>query len=330
MRSLGTGNMAIRRILVVGQFVISIALIICTGVVYSQLEFIRARNMGLNTDQVVAVPQTFAPVIEKSRVYKARVKESPAVVNVAMSFLLPGHKNAVVPIKVRRPGQDTSSKVDMNQAWTDDEFIETLGIELVAGRYFDSAYPGDWTRTGAIVINEAAVSRLGFESAVEAVGVEIDGIEELIQDSEEQGKLLPSIVGVIRDFHYATLHEPIEPLVLFPNYPGGYAMIKIDSNRMSEGLSAIEEAWREVNPDFAFEYFFVEDTFARLHEAEQRFARVFVSFRRAGRGYCLPGPRRPLLLHRGTAPRRRSGCARSSGRPSPACSGCCPASTSGS
>ena len=278
MRSLGTGNVTVRRILVVGQFVISIALIICTGVVYSQLDFIRARNMGLNTDQVVAVPQTFAPVIEKSRVYKARVKEIPAVVNVAMSFLLPGHKNAVVPIKVRRPGQDESSKVDMNQAWTDDEFIETFGIELVAGRYFDSAFPGDWTRTGAIVVNEAVVARLGFEAAGEAVGVEFDGIEELILDSEEQSRLQPSIVGVVRDFHYATLHKPIEPLVLFANYPGGYAMIKIDSEHMSEGLSAIEEAWHEINPDFAFEYFFVEDTFARLHEAEQRFDRVFVSF----------------------------------------------------
>ena len=277
-RSPGTGNATIRRILVVGQFVISIALIICTGVVYSQLDFIRARNMGLNTDQVVAVPQTFAPVITKSRIYKARVKEIPGVVNVSMSFLLPGHKNAVVPIKVRRPGQDESSKIDMNQAWTDDEFFETFGIELVAGRNFDSAFPGDWTPTGAVVINEAAVARLGYESAGEAVGVEIDGIEELIQDSDEQGELRPSIVGVVKDFHYATLHEPIEPLVLFPNYPGGFAMIKIDAGRLPEGLSAIEEAWREVNPDFAFEYFFVEDTFARLYESEQRFGRVFVSF----------------------------------------------------
>ena len=75
--------------------------------------------MGLNTDQVVAVPQTFAPVIEKSRAYKARVKEISSVVNVTMSFILPGHKNAVVPIKVRNPGQDESSKIDMNQAWTD-------------------------------------------------------------------------------------------------------------------------------------------------------------------------------------------------------------------
>ncbi|MXW03883.1 MAG: FtsX-like permease family protein [Gemmatimonadetes bacterium] len=278
LRSMGAGNTAIRRILVVGQFVISIALIICTGVVYSQLDFIRARNMGLNSDQVVAVPQTFAPVVVKSGVYKARLKEIPAVTIVSMNFLLPGHKNAAAPIKARGRSQDESSTIDMYQAWVDDDFIEIFGIELVAGRNFDSAFPGDWTATGAVVINEAAVDRLGYASAGEALGKEIEGLQELITDSNERGELRPSIVGVVRDFHYAALHEPIEPLVLFPNYPGGYAMIKIDAGRMSEGLSAIEEAWHEVNPDWALEYFFVEDTFARLHEAEERFARIFVSF----------------------------------------------------
>ena len=278
LRSPRAGNTAIRRVLVVVQFVISIALIICTGVVYSQLDFIRARNMGLNSDQVVAVPQTFAPVVVKSGVYKARLEEIPAVTNVSMNFLLPGHKNAAAPIKARRRGQDESSTIDMYQAWVDDDFIEVFGIELVAGRNFDSAFPGDWTATGAVVVNEAAVDRLGYASAGEALGMEIEGLQELITDSDERGELRPSIVGVVRDFHYAALYEPIEPLVLFPNYPGGYAMIKIDAGRMSEGLSAIEEAWHEVNPDWAFEYFFVEDTFARLHEAEDRFARIFVSF----------------------------------------------------
>ncbi len=278
LRSAGAGNVAIRRILVVSQFVISIALIICTAVVYSQLDFIRARNMGLNSDQVVAVPQTFAPVVVKSSVYKARLKEIPAVTDVSMNFLLPGHKNAASPIKARRRGQDESSTIDMYQAWVDDDFIGIFGIELVAGRNFDSAFPGDWTATGAVVINEAAVARLGYASAAEALGKEIEGMQELITDSDERGELRPSIVGVVKDFHYTTLHEPIEPLVLFPNYPGGYAMVKIDSQRMAEGLSAIEEAWHEVNPEWAFEYFFVEDTFARLHEAEQRFGRIFISF----------------------------------------------------
>ena len=84
--STGAGSARMRRLLVVGQFVISVALIICTGIVYSQLEFIRAKNMGLNTDQVIAIPQTFEPVITKSRTYKQRVQASPHVVNVAATY----------------------------------------------------------------------------------------------------------------------------------------------------------------------------------------------------------------------------------------------------
>ena len=71
--------------------------------------------------------------------------------NVSMNFLLPGHKNAAAPIKARRRGQDDSSTVDMNQAWVDDDYIGIFDIELVTGRNFDSAFPGDWTATGAVV-----------------------------------------------------------------------------------------------------------------------------------------------------------------------------------
>ncbi len=202
----GTGNAGMRRMLVVGQFVISIALIICTGVVYNQLDFIRARNMGLNTDQVVAVPLTFVPVIDKSRIYKQRVKESP------------------------------------------------------------------------YVINETAAARLGFDSANEAVGVTIEWLRELRQGYEEQSGELRKIVGVMEDFHFASMHEPIEPLILFPDYEGGYALIKIDAKHMAEGLAVIGNIWNEVNPEFAFEYTFVDDTFPRLYDADQRFGSIFGTF----------------------------------------------------
>ena len=88
-----------------GQFAISIALIICTGVVFNQVEYIRAKNMGLNTDQLVAVPLTFVPVMETSPVFKARIMESPYVVKATLSYMLPGHKNAVIPLAVSRPGR---------------------------------------------------------------------------------------------------------------------------------------------------------------------------------------------------------------------------------
>ena len=274
----GASNAGLRRILVVGQFAISIALIICTGVVLNQIEYIRAKNMGLNTDQVVAVPLTFIPVMESSPVYKARVKDSPHVIEATVTYMLPGHQNAVIPLGVSRPEDGPATKFDMHAAWTDQDFIKIFDMELVAGRYFDRAFASDWTRTGAVVINETAATRLGFASAEAAVGRTILWLHELRHGYEQEERVPREIVGVLKDFHYQSLHEPIEPLVLFPDDGGGHAMVKIDSENLEEGLAHIEAVWREVNPDFAFEYFFVEDTFARLYAAEQRFGRIAVSF----------------------------------------------------
>ena len=277
----GSVTAGLRRILVVSQFVISIALIICTGVVYSQLEFIQNRNMGLNTDQVVAVPLTFDPVQETARVYKQRVAASPHVSSATATYILPGHKNAVIPLTLQRLGDAAYEKIDLNAAWTDEDFLETLGIELITGRYFDPAFQSDWgwrTTGGGVVLNEAAVTRLGFGSPDEALGKEVHWVRELRQGFDEEEKELRRIVGVMKDFHFMSLHQPIGPLVLFPDEQGGHIVVKIAPGHLSEGLEMLEDVWRDVNPAFAFESFFVEDNFARLYDAEQRFGRVFVSF----------------------------------------------------
>ncbi len=277
----GSGTAGLRRVLVVGQFVISIALIICTGVVYSQLDFIQNRNMGLNTDQVVAVPLTFDPVQETARIYKQRVAASPHVTSATATFILPGHKNAVIQLTLQRLGDAAYEKIDLNAAWTDEDFLETLGIELITGRYFDPAFQSDWgwrTTGGGVVLNEAAVTRLGFGSPEEALGKEVHWVRELRQGFDEEEKELRRIVGIMKDFHFTSLHQPIGPLVLFPDEQGGHIVVKIAPGHLSEGLEVLEDVWRDVNPAFAFESFFVEDNFARLYDAEQRFGRVFVSF----------------------------------------------------
>ena len=274
-----SGNVGTRRTLVAGQFVISIALIICTGVVYGQLDYIRNRNLGMDTERLVAVPLTFTPVIEKARIYRQRVRESPFVADATATFILPFHRNAVIAAVVRRSGEDDGAKIELNQAWTDDMFADTFGIELAAGRFFDRAFVADWYGAGGgTVLNEAAVARLGYGSANEALGSHLDWVFDERHGFAEETAEIRSVVGVVKDFHYASLHEPIEPLVLFPESDGNHVVVRIADNRLSEGLSAIEEAWRVVNPDFAFEYFLVEDTYARLYETEQRFGRIFVSF----------------------------------------------------
>ncbi len=268
----------LRKTLVVGQFGISIAVIVCTGIVYNQLDYIRMKNLGLNASQVVAVPLTYDPVVETSRVYKQRVQESPYVVSANVTRILPGYKNALVPATVRKTGQGDEAKVELFRTWSDEDFLKTFQIDLVAGRFFDPAFPGDWVNDGSVVLNQAAVEKLGYGSAEEAVGLQFERLRELRRGYAREDRELHSIIGVMKNFHFASLHEPIEPLILFSDFRGRHVVIRIDAAHVQEGLAAIEEAWTQVNPDFAFEYTFVDDIFARLYESEQRFGRIFVSF----------------------------------------------------
>ena len=89
---------------------------------------------------------------------------------------------------------------------------------------------------------------------------------------------LRTIVGVVKDFHYTSLHTPIAPLMIFPDYEGSHVMVKVDSDHAREGVAAVEDAWKQVNPETVFEYTFVEASVFRLYDAEQRFGSIFISF----------------------------------------------------
>ena len=272
------GIAGFRGALVIGQCAISIALVICTGVVYSQLDYIRIKNLGFDAGHVVAVPLTTGPATESGRTYKELLQQSPYVISAAVAYMPPGHQNFVLPITVRMPGQGEQERLEILHTWTDEDFIETCDIELAAGRYFDASRPGDWIRLGAAVLNETAVTKLGFETPAEAVGGQFERIRERRQGYDTESRELRTIVGVVKDFHYRSLHAPIEPLMIFPDYEGSHVLVRVDGGHAREGLAAVEEAWKQVNPETVFEYTFVDESVSRLYDTERRFGRIFVSF----------------------------------------------------
>ena len=106
-------------------------------------------------------------------------------------------------------------------------FFDTFDMELAAGRFFDRAFVADWYGAGGVtVLNEAAVARLGYGSAEEALGSRLDWVFDERHGFDEETAEPRSIVGVVKDFHYASLHEPIAPLVLFPESDGNHVVIK--------------------------------------------------------------------------------------------------------
>ncbi len=264
-RGLKTSNS--RKTLVVFQFVISIVLIIGTVVVYHQSDYIKNKKLGFNKEQVVVIP------IDRqlAKRYKPTVSAYAAVLNVSASSTVPGRELAA---HLFRPSLDPTHKdaLLINVMYVDHEFIQTYGIEVLEGRAFSEDIGSD--RNGAFILNEAAVRKFGWTShanrKLERVYPEGD-----ILNVEVQG----DVVGVVRDFHYQSLHYEIEPLVLMTR--GGwidYLSIRIHSDDIAATLDFLKTQWREVVSNRPFDYFFLDDDYDKLYRIEEQIGTLFGLF----------------------------------------------------
>ena len=257
-----------RKILVIAQFVISIALIIGTGILFSQLNYIQDRNLGFEKDQVIVIP-TVADVAVNYQPWKDALLRHTGVDGVSQAITLPGLFGTVGrsstgtiqrvedPDHVRHGVQGFQASVD---------FVETMGIELLAGRTHRGAFRND-AETENIVINEAALRVLGWESPEEAIGRQVRFASGVTQ----------TVVGVVRDFHFRTMHQEIEPLVLFHG-TGLHLVVRIRPEDIRSTLGFIEGAWSEFFPDYPFAFTFLDDDIDRLYRNEARIGYFFGVF----------------------------------------------------
>ena len=257
-----------RKILVVFQFAISTTLIIGTGILFSQLNFIQNKKLGFEKDQVIVIP-TVEDVAVNYQPWKDALLQLPGVDGVSQAITLPGLFGAVGrsstgtmqrvedPDHVRHRVQGFQAAVD---------FVETMGMELLAGRSHRGAYRND-TEWQYIVINEAAHRVLGWETPEEAVG----------QQVRFASGYTHTVAGVLRDFHFRTLYLPIEPLVLFHG-TGLHLVVRIKPDDFGRTLEYINGAWSEFFPDFPFAFTFLDEDIDRLYRNEMRIGYFFGAF----------------------------------------------------
>ena len=257
-----------RKILVVFQFAISTTLIIGTGILFSQLNFIQNKKLGFEKDQVIVIP-TVEDVAVNYQPWKDALLQLPGVDGVSQAITLPGLFGAVGrsstgtmqrvedPDHVRHGVQGFQAAVD---------FVETMGMELLAGRSHRGAYRND-TEWQYIVINEAAHRVLGWETPEEAVG----------QQVRFASGYTHTVAGVLRDFHFRTLYLPIEPLVLFHG-TGLHLVVRIKPDDFGRTLEYINGAWSEFFPDFPFAFTFLDEDIDRLYRNEMRIGYFFGAF----------------------------------------------------
>lgn len=259
----------IRTALVVFQFAISIILIISMGVVYNQLEYFRNKNLGLNKEHVVVLPAS-SQMIQRYPGFKNRLLQHPNIVAVAGSKRVPSGR-LLDSSGARIIDGEKSEPINFRIAnvRVDHDFIETYGIKLAAGRNFSVEFPTDSTE--AFILNETAVKKIGWKSPEEAIG-------KPFGYGGRQGK----IIGVVKDFHYESLHEPITPIVLLI-YPSSFNQIsvRIRPDRpedMAATLEFLNTLWQEYRPNFPFTYSFLDQRYAQLYQAEHKLGQIFVTF----------------------------------------------------
>ena len=263
--SSGRKGFFFRNIFVLFQFAVSIGMIFGFLIVDEQLNFIRNRKLGFEKDNIVVVSLPDGVSRQKYEVLKNEFLKSPQVIHAAASSYVPGGErisnNPFIPQGFRR-----DQALGCQTLKVDHDFIKTYGIELAEGRDFSKDIISD--KTEAFVVNEAFVRRLGWETAV-GKGIEWD------YSIDRKG----IIIGVISDFHFMSLHQKIEPLVLhIYEREFKYLSVLVRTQNISETINLLKNAWAKIRPNIPFEYYFLDDNFNNLYKSEQRLSKIFNYF----------------------------------------------------
>ena len=257
------GPLSFRRILVILQFSIAILMIICTGMVYRQLTFIQNRNLGIDTEQVIYFTY-MDNLVEKFHLLKEELSKYPGVKGVTYSESLPTYTgNGTYGIYWEGKQEENNLFVNINQV--EQDYIPTFGIELVEGRNFSIDFPAD---SGNYILNETAIQ-----------GMQID---DPIGKSFNLWGMKGTIIGVMKDYNFKSLHKAIDPICLrnirSDEKMYGHIFIKLDGSDVRKTINNIEHTWNKQNPAFPFEYAFLEEEYADLYLSESRMRSLFALF----------------------------------------------------
>ncbi len=259
----GASAILFRKVLVVFQFVLSIAIIFGTMVILQQLKYVQSQDTGYDKSGLIYMSFQ-QDMFDKYDVIKTQLKANPSIVNVcAMAFspLLIGNSTW----SVEWPGKAPETKILFTTFSVDKSYTETMGLELVAGRSFDERFQTD---TANFMINETSAAKMGF-TPEEAVN------QTITLWGEQTGK----IVGVLKDFNYSSSRSVIHPMLIIHN-PGwyNYLVVRASGDQLTEAVGALEDISEEFAPAYPFDYQFVDEDWAQFYEGEGRVARLFNGF----------------------------------------------------
>lgn len=249
----------LREGLIVIQFSISIALVVGTIAIFSQLNFMRTKDLGYDKEQVLVIYfGDDGDVQEKTETIKQELLRNGFLRGATSSSHVPGRDVGKTRIEMTSVDGENRS-LDVSLFAVDHEFIPFYKLELVAGRAFSTGMDSD-----GLMVNESALRQLGFEKPEDIVG----------RETTVRG-VTGRVIGVIKDFHYASLHKTIEPMLLRMRAKSlSFISLKIEAGGASM-IPTLEEQWKQLAPTRPFDYFFLDEQFDRQYRADQQFGRLF-------------------------------------------------------
>lgn len=266
-------GIALRKALVVGQFAITIALIIGSFIIYRQVKFVSGHHLGLNLSQVLVIK---APVltewdstfIPRQYSFIGDLKRLPGIEGAAYSSFLPGEEMER-RFDVYRSDRPSENHFTLRSGRISSGFLDVYQMQLLAGRNFTGKdYDLDILNRNAI-INESAVKLLGFASPAEVVGKQINRGPGMVLD----------VVGVVADFHQKSLHHPVEAAFFYAGSSTGSSFsLKVKPQNLSATIAAVKEKYDAFFPGNLFDYFFVDERFNAQYKNDLLFGKVFGLF----------------------------------------------------
>ncbi|MCO4821920.1 MAG: FtsX-like permease family protein, partial [Flavobacteriaceae bacterium] len=258
--------------LVIFQFAVSVILIICTLVVNRQMDYMTSERLGFNKEQTVIIERTDL-LGENTRAFKNELRNINGVTNITGASALPGQENYF--------GVSWASIDNRNEQITgrgiivDEEYAKTLELEIVDGRFFSKDFPTD---SLTVVLNEKAVSELGL---TDPIGKRLVTPNQFL-NAQDGSSYTYTIIGVTKDFHYQSLHEPITPLIFTSasrfNNVSGLTAIHVEGNTFDNVLTEIEVVWKKFIDDKPLTYEFLDQTIEDQYQVERTSRKVFTFF----------------------------------------------------
>ncbi|MEJ8756849.1 FtsX-like permease family protein [Pontibacter sp. H259] len=255
----------LRHGLIVLQFSLSVFLIICATIVYKQVSYLHNKDLGFNKEQIMFFQMRGDNMFENYETFRNELKKGPGIKNASIGYGFPGDATAGDGIKVVRDGEKISHGV--TQLMVDFDYLHTLDVKVLAGRGFSREFATDANH--AFMLNETAVKELGYGTPEQALGqpLQWNVWNDTNTDSLKEGK----IIGVVKDFHFKSLYDKVEPTVL-QIFPPAYVKVavKIDTDNMTEAIAHVKQVWSKFTPDYPLEYIFMDENFEKMYKSEDK------------------------------------------------------------